>query len=117
MDLLDWHRDRLSSRRLAVLIKHLPRDSALTRELHGDAADWSTTDYLLANVVDHLAVANWMFATINRDEEAEPLDPPEPVTRPGGATGEEPGEVAIHQEAVPEVSASTLALFFGAGVQ
>jgi hypothetical protein len=47
------------------------------------------TDHLLASAVDHLAVANWMFATVNRDEDAEPLDPPEPVARPGTDAGEE----------------------------
>ncbi|MFD9485113.1 hypothetical protein ACFWBX_14145 [Streptomyces sp. NPDC059991] len=26
VDLLDWHRGRLSSRRLAVLIRHLPKE-------------------------------------------------------------------------------------------
>ncbi|GAA3770644.1 hypothetical protein [Streptomyces chiangmaiensis] len=66
-----------------MLVKHLPRDSALGRELHGEAADWSVTDYLLAHVVDQLQEANWMFATVNRDEDSEPLDYPEPVHRPG----------------------------------
>ncbi|MCT4355835.1 DUF5361 domain-containing protein [Streptomyces sp. Je 1-79] len=83
MDLLDWHRDRLSARRLAVLIKHMPRDSALLSETDGEAAEWSTTDYLLAAVVDHLAVSNWMFSTVNSGEDSEPMDPPKPVPRPG----------------------------------
>ncbi|CAL9483839.1 hypothetical protein SUDANB145_03078 [Streptomyces sp. enrichment culture] len=82
MDLLDWHRERLSSRRLAVLIKHLPRDSALNRDLHGEAADWSVTDHLLAAAVDHLAAANWMFASVNSEEGDQP-EPPVPVPRPG----------------------------------
>jgi hypothetical protein len=34
-------------------------------------------------VVDQLSVANWMFATVNRDEDAEPLPYPEPLARPG----------------------------------
>lgn len=82
-DLLDWYRGRLSSRRLAVLVKHLPRDSALGRELHDEAAGWSVTDYLLAHMVDQLQEANWMFATVNGDEDSESLDYPEPVHRPG----------------------------------
>jgi hypothetical protein len=73
----------LSSRRLSVLVQHLPRDSATARELHGESADWSVTDYLLASVVDQLAEANWMFATVNRDEDSEPLEFPEAVPRPG----------------------------------
>ncbi|MET8947524.1 hypothetical protein ABZX30_29265 [Streptomyces sp. NPDC004542] len=85
VDLLDWHRGRLTSRRLAVLVRHLPRDSALLREVQGEAAEWSLTDHLLAAVVDQLAQANWMFATVNQDEDAESLDPPEPLPRPGSA--------------------------------
>ncbi|MFI6059126.1 hypothetical protein [Streptomyces sp. NPDC051286] len=85
MDLLDWHRGRLTSRRLAVLVAHMPRDSVLARELHGDAAEWSVTDYLLAHVVDLFQEANWMFATVNRDEDSDPLDCPEPIQRPGQA--------------------------------
>ncbi len=83
MDLLDWHRGRLSSRRLSVLVKHLPRDSAVVRDLHGESAEWSVTDYLLATAVDQLAESNWMFATVNQDEDAEPLEYPVPVSRPG----------------------------------
>ncbi|MGW3659654.1 hypothetical protein ACWD6R_30135 [Streptomyces sp. NPDC005151] len=72
----------------------MPRDSALARELHGEAADWMVTDQLLAQVVDQLAKVNRMFATVNRDEEAEPLDFPQPVPRPGGQVEDDtaPGE-------------------------
>ncbi|MFE9258612.1 hypothetical protein [Streptomyces sp. NPDC006879] len=84
MDLLDWHRGRLSSRRLAVLVKHMPQDSAVGRELHGEDSQWKVTDYLLAAAVDHLAAANWMFACVNTDEESDPPQAPVPVPRPGG---------------------------------
>ncbi|WP_307783701.1 hypothetical protein [Streptomyces spinoverrucosus] len=66
-----------------MLIKHLPRDSALNRELHGEAAEWTVTDHLLAAAVDHLAAANWMFACVNSAEEGDQPDPPVPVPRPG----------------------------------
>ncbi|MFF8830642.1 hypothetical protein [Streptomyces sp. NPDC015131] len=89
MDLLDWHRGRLSSRRLAVLVRHMPRDSALARAVHGEAAEWNVGDYLLASAVDHLAEANWMFATVNQDEDAEALEYPSPVPRPTGAIPED----------------------------
>ncbi|MEU3352667.1 hypothetical protein [Streptomyces sp. NPDC037389] len=82
MDLLDWHRGTLSSRRLAVLVKHMPRDSAVNRDLHGEAVEWDASTHLLAALVDHAAVANWMTATINGGEDAEPIDYPEPVARP-----------------------------------
>ncbi|WP_408647521.1 hypothetical protein [Streptomyces geranii] len=51
--------------------------------MHGEQADWSVTDHLLAAVVDQLAVANWMFATVNRDEDTDPAPYPEPLPRPG----------------------------------
>jgi len=66
-----------------VLVEHLPADSSFARAVHGEAADWGVTQHLLAAVVDQLAVANWMFATVNRDEDAEPLPYPEPLARPG----------------------------------
>lgn len=64
-----------------MLVKHLPRDSALNRELHGEAAEWSVSDHLLAAAVDHLAAANWMFACVNSEEGDQP-EPPAPVPRP-----------------------------------
>ncbi|MGX1883546.1 hypothetical protein [Streptomyces sp. NPDC055287] len=110
LDLLDWYRGSLTSRRLSVLLKHLPRDSAVARELHGEAAEWSVSDYLLATAVDQLAEANWMFATVNQDEDSERLDFPTPVPRPGT----EPHEVASAAE--PEAagpSPAQLVTFFG----
>ncbi|WP_030562781.1 hypothetical protein [Streptomyces aureocirculatus] len=83
MDLLDWYRGELSSRRLAVLVRHLPRDSAFRFAHEGEAAQWSLTDHLLAAVVDHLAVANWMFTSVNRDEDEAASEAPQPVPRPG----------------------------------
>lgn len=87
VDLLDWHRGTLSSRRLRVLTEHLPADSSFARAVHGEQADWTVTDHLLAAVVDHLAVANWMFATVNRDEDTDPAPYPEPLPRPGDDSG------------------------------
>ncbi|WP_370419780.1 hypothetical protein AB8O64_16205 [Streptomyces sp. QH1-20] len=82
MDLLDWHRGSLSTRRLSVLVKHMPRDSAVNRNLHGEAVEWDSSTHLLAAAVDHLAVANWITATINSGEDSEPMEYPDPVPRP-----------------------------------
>jgi hypothetical protein len=118
IDLLDWHRDRLSARRLTVLVKQLPRDSALNRELHGEAADWSVTDHLLAAAVDHLAAANWMFASVNSEEGDQP-EPPAPVPRPSydeSETGGEEipaGETDETADADAAPSTVQLARFFG----
>lgn len=77
-----------------MLVKQLPRDSALNRDLYGEAADWSVTDHLLAAAVDHLAAANWMFACVNTAEDGDQPDPPVPVPRPGDGSppDEGPGE-------------------------
>lgn len=74
-----------------MLVKHLPRDSALNRELHGEAADWSVTDHLLAAAVDHLAAANWMFACVNSAEDGDQPEPPAPVPRPADPVEEPDG--------------------------
>ncbi|WSI53034.1 hypothetical protein OG366_22970 [Streptomyces cyaneofuscatus] len=110
LDLLDWHRGELSSRRLSVLLRHLPQDSAVARELHGEAAEWSVSDYLLAAAVDQLAEANWMFATVNQDEDAEPLEYPAPVSRPGAEPAAE--ELTAEQQPAGPGPAQ-LASFFG----
>ncbi|MDQ0776198.1 hypothetical protein QF026_004664 [Streptomyces aurantiacus] len=91
-----------------MLVQHLPRDSATARELHGEAADWSVTDYLLASVVDQLAEANWMFATVNRDEDSEPLEFPEALPRPG----DEPNAGPTERTATGAPTAEELTRFF-----
>lgn len=75
-----------------MLVRHLPHDSEVNRALHGEAAEWSVGDYLLAAAVDHLAAANWMTATLNRDEDDEPPEYPEPVPRPGAGDGAADGD-------------------------
>ncbi|MCF2532720.1 DUF5361 domain-containing protein [Yinghuangia soli] len=111
MDLLDWHRGTLSSRRLQVLIAHLPQDAHVMRAIHGESAEWSLTDHLLAATVDHLAVANWMFAAVNRDEDSEIAEYPTPIPRPG--IDEDRDEDADYAEAdFPTSRPSELAAFF-----
>ncbi|EFL01078.1 conserved hypothetical protein [Streptomyces sp. SPB78] len=105
LDLLDWHRGRLTSRRLALLIRHLPRDSATVRATEGEAAEWSVTDYLLAAVVDHLAAANWMFSLVNSDGESEQPDMPEPVPRPARGQGQAPPAEDPPPPLAPDTSA------------
>ncbi|WP_406494709.1 hypothetical protein [Streptomyces sp. NBC_01604] len=88
-----------------MLVKHLPRDSALNRDLHGEAAEWSVTDHLLAATVDHLAAANWMFMCVNSSEDGDQPEPPVPVPRPGDAAEEgEAGKEREEGEAGPERS-------------
>ncbi|GAA1796417.1 hypothetical protein [Actinomadura chokoriensis] len=91
---------------MLALIRHLPRDSALARALHGEEATWGVGEHLLATVVDHLAIGNWLFTCAH--SESEPPRP-EPVPRPG-TQPEEPGE----NEATGNPSPQELAIFFAA---
>ena len=61
---IDLHRDlgtdRLSYRRLTVLIEHLPRESATLQQMLGaDYVAWGATEHLLALLADILQGANW----------------------------------------------------------
>ncbi|MET8504337.1 hypothetical protein ABZV60_06770 [Streptomyces sp. NPDC004787] len=99
-----------------MLITHLPESSAVQRELHGEAAEWSVTDHLLAAAVDHLAVANWMFAAVNTGEDDDQPEPPKPIPRPGDPAGdedEEDGEDTAEGAEAEVVSPHQLARFFG----
>lgn len=62
---------------LAVIVKHLPRTSALVRELDGDDHIWGLTEQLLAAAVDELRGANWQRGP------AKKKDRPKPIPRPG----------------------------------
>ncbi len=104
VDLLDYYRGKLSARRLRVLISHLPRQAALVRELHQEDSEWGLTEHLLAAVVDHLAVGNWLFASANSAEGADPPARPVPVPRPGISPAEPQG---------PAANPDQIAAFFG----
>ncbi|WMX45541.1 hypothetical protein [Streptomyces roseicoloratus] len=99
-----------------VLIKNLPQDAAVQRRLHGEAAAWSLGDHLLAAVVDHLAVGNWMFQVVNSDEDSDQPDHPKPVPRPGAKDEEDDGsdeDSAAEGDSGEAVSPASLARFFG----
>ncbi|MFE9410221.1 hypothetical protein ACFYN0_15705 [Streptomyces sp. NPDC006704] len=69
--------------------------------------EWDSTTHLLAAAVDHLAVANWMTATINSGEDADPLDYPEAVPRPAPASDPLPSG-PVQNEQAPASALPTL---------
>ncbi|MFD8995644.1 hypothetical protein [Streptomyces abikoensis] len=94
----------------------MPRDSAVNRDLHGEAVEWDASTHLLAALVDHSAVANWMTATINSGEDADPLDYPEPVPRPLSPDMAPAPDAYESDRADPpseQATPSQLAAFFG----
>lgn len=69
------HTGELTRRELIAYIKHLPRDSALAREIHGEAAEWGPDTHLLGDLLDVLQIANWQRAGKKRGA-------PKPIKRP-----------------------------------
>lgn len=58
LDISDVGTERFSYRRLRVLLKHLPRESAFVRERSGELARWGESEQLLAHIADTLSVLN-----------------------------------------------------------
>lgn len=77
VDLADVGTPGLSWRRLGVLIRHLPRDSATRNETIGEFQDWSRADHLTASVIDALLLLSWVTAGNKKARK------PDPVMRPG----------------------------------
>lgn len=50
VDLLDFYRGTLSARRLGVLVRQLPAESALVRALNDGRPPWMITDHLIADL-------------------------------------------------------------------
>lgn len=85
VDLLDLWRGRLSLRRVHVLMQSLLKKPGRSTFLAAvdESAAWSVTDHLIARVSDAVEVSNYLFIKANSD--AESLEIPEPVPRPGQA--------------------------------
>jgi hypothetical protein len=63
--------------------------------------------------VDHLAIGNWMFSAVNRDEDSPMPEAPEPVPRPGVEDADgHPADVAASGPDQAPTSVE-LARFFG----
>ncbi|MGC9439256.1 hypothetical protein [Streptomyces sp. WG5] len=84
-DLNDLFRGRLSFRKLGSYIKSLmrkPGRSVLLMAMD-EAAGWSPEMYIAARMSDALEVSNYLFIQANSSADAEPIEAPQPITRPG----------------------------------
>lgn len=61
---------------LAAVVQHAPPDNAISREVAPSESGWGTTDYLLAGVVNLLAIANWQRAGDEHAPRPKPILPP-----------------------------------------
>lgn len=91
---MDWHGGGISSRRMANLIKRLPRSSETSRAVNGPAAEWGPTEHLLAIIADRLARIEYAYTCVNSDGGTSPT-PPEPIPRPGDEPEPEPSPADI----------------------
>jgi hypothetical protein len=87
-DAWSWHD-------LWVIVRQLPRTSALARAIHGEAATWGPTEYLLAAAIDALNGANWQRGG-RRTGRPKPIPRPTPdkaaTTRTWGS-----GAIPVHE--------------------
>ena len=106
VDLLDWHRGNISTRRLALLVAELPADSRVVTEYRRraqghDGPMWDQKEYILADIYDVVQHHRWLFeASLGGKPEY-----PKPYPRPGAAAAE--------QEQLKFATTAELTEFFG----
>lgn len=82
----DLGTERLSWRRMRLLIAHLPRESLTAVAVHGPPPVWGETEHLLASIVDTLRAEGWgLRATLIRlfTKSGDVGRQPKPMRRPG----------------------------------
>lgn len=62
-----------------MIVRHAPRHSALARAVDPERAEWSLSDYLLAQIADANA---WMVWSKSKDGQKN-RNRPKPIPRPG----------------------------------
>jgi hypothetical protein len=78
LDIAELYTGGLSPARAFRLVTMLPAESRFARAAAGPRGEWRINDYLLAAVVDTLAVANWQRGGGKGRR-------PKPLPRPGAA--------------------------------
>lgn len=78
---------RLTYGRFGRLLRQLPREAAYVQAVAGAVAAWSTTDHLLASVVNELRIAAYQFGRIHFKP---PHTKPTFIESPGTAKPDKP---------------------------
>lgn len=81
-DLLDMWRGTLSPRKVDVLIRGLPADSATRMAMNERQPLWSRTDFILADLIDATNSVAWITANKEVPKRNQSKFP-EPYSRPG----------------------------------
>lgn len=74
--------EALTYRRLGVLLKALPRESLVVREISGPVAEWSQLEHLMATMVDELRGLCYAYVSAHSGKGKKPPKP-NPIVRPG----------------------------------
>ncbi len=81
VDLLSLGGDGLSWRRLGSLVRQMPPGAAIVAATNPQAA-WSTSEHLLATIIDAIVQGNWERVALQvKPKDRPPL--PVPIERPG----------------------------------
>ena len=80
IDIADWHKGIMSSRRLLALIENLPDDSAFKRATR--EGDWGFDEYLQAGLLNEVRLLRIDQAAINGQKmDADLLESPAQIAR------------------------------------
>lgn len=80
IDIADWHRGDMSSRKLLALLQHLPEDAAFKRALRN--GDWGFNEYMQAGVLNEIRLLRIDQAAINGQKmDAELIESPAQLER------------------------------------
>lgn len=87
IDLLDLWRGTLSPRKIRVLVKHLPPESATVRALNPRTPEeehWTTDRQLLAGICDRVDQLTYTTSILGVDQKhRNKIKEPRPIPRPG----------------------------------
>lgn len=108
-------------RRLRALVAGLPPGCALLRKLDPEGSRWSTTDELLARLIEEVDRGNRWFFQANTEKDTPPPDPIE-IRRPGehrpDDRPDDRGEAESGDEPTRRpATAAEMKAFFGGAVQ